>query len=171
MIRTTLPLVEVEQRLLPRAAAALERADRMLPDLIRHSLDPVAFRDRLPYVLDLLAAVSRLIDEESKGQRTNAFSEWWRREPIPRRADLFALRHAELKALKEHAAAHWDTVINAAAKDYPGGGVADGDTVSRVVWVWADGPFVDEQVAPVLQSYFVALKGSLERAEHLLGSG
>lgn len=141
----------------------------MLTDLIEHGLDPVAFRDRLPYVLDLLAGVGRLIDEESKGLRTRAFSEWWG-EPIPRRVELTALCHAELKALKAHASAQWDTVINASASDYPGGHIADGDTVSRVVWVWADGPFGNEQVAPVLQRYSLALREAVVRAEVLLSS-
>lgn len=37
-----------------------------------------------------------------------------------------------------------DTVINARAEDFPGSLVNDGDTVSTVVWYWADGLFVNE---------------------------
>lgn len=146
----------------------MERADRMLTDLIRHGTDSVAFRDRLPYVLDLLAGVSRAIDEGSRGSRTRDFSEWWSTEPIPRRGDFASLRNAELKALKQQTSAHWDVVINASAADYPGEMVSDGDTVTRVVWVWADGPFKDEQVVPVLQRYFLAVKAAVTTAEHLL---
>lgn len=160
--------MQAEPCRLPRTGDALGRADRMLTDLIRHGTDSVGFRDRLPYVLELLAGVSRAIDEESRGARTQRFSEWWSGEPIPHRQELYSLRHAELKALKGHTSARWDTVINARAKDFPGSLVNDGDTVSTVVWYWADGPFVNEQVLPVLQRYYLSLTQALKTAEALL---
>jgi hypothetical protein len=46
----------------------------MLDDLERHSHDTTNFRDRLPFVLDLLAGVTRTIDAESSGHRTPAFA-------------------------------------------------------------------------------------------------
>ncbi len=141
----------------------------MLTDLIQHAMHPVGFRDRLPYVLELLAGVSRALDEESRGRRTPPFSEWWASEPIPYRQELYSLRHAELKALKGHAAARWDTVVFARASDFPDMLVNDGDTVSRVVWYWADGPCVNEQVLPVLQRYYLSLTQAVDTAEALLG--
>jgi hypothetical protein len=59
----------------------------MLDDLERHSFDTTEFRDRIPYVLDLLAGVTRTIDDESRGHRTPQFvlggQEWtvWRGRP------------------------------------------------------------------------------------------
>jgi hypothetical protein len=48
----------------------------MLDDLESHKYDKTAFRDRLPYVLDLLAGVTRMIESESRGHRTPAFGAW-----------------------------------------------------------------------------------------------
>jgi hypothetical protein len=49
----------------------------MLDDLAHCSNNPVAFRDRIPYVLDLLAGVTRTIHAESSGHRTPEFAAWW----------------------------------------------------------------------------------------------
>lgn len=46
--------------------------------------------------------------------------------------------------------------------------VNDGDTVSSVVRYWADGPFINEQVLPVLQRYYLSLTQALKTAEALL---
>jgi hypothetical protein len=56
---------------------ALAWAQRMLHDLAGHGADSVDFRDRIPYVLDLLAGVTRTLDAESRGDRTARFSAWW----------------------------------------------------------------------------------------------
>jgi hypothetical protein len=55
----------------------------MLDDLGRHSLDLEALRDRLPYVLDLLAGVRRTIRAESRGRPTpTAMVTCWKWRPI-----------------------------------------------------------------------------------------
>ena len=75
------PIIAYMTALLEPAHAVLARAGRMLDDLRtaeRQPNNPYAFADRLPYVLDLLAGVTRLIDECSKGSRTPEFSQWWK---------------------------------------------------------------------------------------------
>lgn len=58
---------------LPLARQTLACAQRMLEDLSQAD-DEAGFRDRLPYVLDLLAGVTRCIESESKGSRTTQFA-------------------------------------------------------------------------------------------------
>lgn len=141
----------------------------MLTDLIKHYGDPVGFLDRLPYVLELLLGVSRKINEESKGRRTQAFEEWWGSEPLELRRDIERLRHAELKALRQHATEHTETRTNVSAADYPAEWrIGDGDTFSSVMWFWSDGPFAGEHVPGALQRHLVDLRLALSKAETLL---
>ena len=88
---------------LPLARQTLSRAQRMLDDLNRHVDDEVAFRDRLPYVLDLLAGVTRCIDSESKGHRTSQFGSWWKATDRTARDAIQELRNAELKRAESRA--------------------------------------------------------------------
>lgn len=65
----------------------------MLDDLARHAPDPVALRDRLPYVLDLLLSVTRTINDERRGQQTPEFANWW--ADVDRSADAGDPTNAE----------------------------------------------------------------------------
>ena len=60
-----------------RSKKALERASRMLDDLKGRSVSVVAFRERIPYVLDPLAGVTRVVSKATKGHRTQALAYWW----------------------------------------------------------------------------------------------
>ncbi|MCW2932771.1 MAG: hypothetical protein JWM19_3733 [Actinomycetia bacterium] len=82
---------------LPLARQALSRAQRMLDDLNRHVGDEVAFRDRLPGVLDLLAGVTRRTGSESKGHRASQFGSWRKATDRTARDAIQELRNAELK--------------------------------------------------------------------------
>ena len=75
----------------------------MLAELSRHAGDEVDFRDRLPYVLDLLAGVTRCIDSESKGHRTTHFATWWSTTDRTMRNVIQELRNAELKRAESRA--------------------------------------------------------------------
>ncbi len=106
-------------RPLPRAAAQIDRADRMLGLLVSLGADWLRFRDLLPYVLELLLSGSRMIQEESRSRRTAAFAPWWDAEPLANRHNIEQLRHAELKQGKAHTSAEWATVTNASPEDFP----------------------------------------------------
>ncbi len=155
-------------RPLPRAAAQVDRADRMLSLLVSLKTDWLRFRDLLPYVLELLLSGSRMIQEESKSKRTAAFAGWWDAEPLVDRHKIEELRHAELKQGKAHTSAEWKSVINASPEDFPTMPIAQGDTVSTAVWFWEDGPFAGQQVPPTLETYLASLRSVLAEAERLL---
>lgn len=153
---------------LPRAGEQIERASRVLGLLVRAGADETQFRDLLPYVLELLLSGTRMIHEESKGKRTAAFSRWWAGEPLPDRGKIEQLRHAELKKGRTHAESQWKTQVNAQPDDFPGLPIAEGDTVTTVVWFWKDGPFARQQVMATLQTYLVQLRAVYAEAERLL---
>jgi len=84
----------------------------MLDDLARHSADVDALRDRLPYVLDLLSGVTRVIDAESRGRRSTVFSAWWNTVDRSAQEAIQEMRNAELKRLESRTttddAQHYD---------------------------------------------------------------
>lgn len=55
------------------------------------------YADFIPYALDRLDHVWRMIERESKGKRTAAFASWWGEQYTPSRKMLKDLRNAELK--------------------------------------------------------------------------
>jgi hypothetical protein len=137
-----------------RSREALARAERMLDDLSRHSHDSVAFRDRLPYVLDLMAGVTRTIHSESSGSRTPAFGSWWASVDRSRQTDIQEMRNAELKELISRTAARYETEINVLAANYPDLRVNDGDTVTRVRWLFEGGAHQGQPVVKTLREYW-----------------
>jgi hypothetical protein len=104
---------------LSRSREALDRARRMLDDLAHHRGSTVAFRDRIPYVLDLLAGVTRTIAKESSGHRTQQFAYWWATADRSAQQAIEEMRHAELKGLESRTAARINTEINVRAADHP----------------------------------------------------
>lgn len=155
---------------LSRSRAALARAGRMLDDLSQHSHDSVAFRDRIPYVLDLLAGVTRTIDAESRGSRTPAFGLWWASFDRSAQAAIQEMRNAELKELTSRTAAHYKTEINVAAVDYPDLRVNDGDTVTRVNWAFEGGVHDGQPVIKTLRDYWSEVRVLISEAELRLDS-
>jgi hypothetical protein len=85
---------------LPLARQTLSRARRMLDDLGDHAEDKVGFQDRVPYVLDLLAGVTRCVNDESKGCRTSQFASWWQATDRRVQSAIQDLRNAELKRVE-----------------------------------------------------------------------
>ncbi len=164
-----MPHAEQAPRQLPRAAAQIERARRMLGLLVRYHGDELLFPDLLAYVLELLLSVSRMIQEESKGRRTATFADWWDSEPLADRQKIEHLRHAELKRGEVHSAPRVTTVVNAQPADFPDLLVNVGDSVSTMTWFWQDGPFAQEQVMATVQTYLAELQVAHAKAERLLG--
>jgi hypothetical protein len=142
----------------------------MLDDLARHSADVDALRDRLPYVLDLLSGVTRMIDTESRGRRTPAFSTWW--DAVDRSAQqaIQEMRNAELKRLESPTTLSATTKTTVRAADYPDLRVADGDTVTRITWVFDGGELHGRPVFETLRDYLQRVIVLVEEAEQRLGS-
>ncbi len=82
------------------AAEAWRRAARMIDDLGAGAQDRHAVNDRLPYVLDLLAGVTRTINKYPGSQRPEAFTLWWKTLRPAHHEELTQLRHAALKGLE-----------------------------------------------------------------------
>jgi hypothetical protein len=163
-----------ESLYLPGAATALARARRRLTILRACEYDETKFRDELPYVLDLLSAVTGNINEESegKGRRTVAFSQWWFSLSVQLRQEIKDLRNAELRRFESRTARHIDVVVNALAKDFtgrPGQPVNDGDTVTTVTWCFNGGTLDGYPVLPTLQKYLDDLVPILAEAEKRMG--
>ena len=159
---------------LPFARQTLGRAERMLDDLSRHADDEVAFRDRLPYVLDLLAGVTRCVNDESKGHRTGQFAAWWQKADRTAQAAIQELRNAELKRAESRAMAQVKVELT------PPGPRPVSMTVQELVanqfsivvstqWRFTSGDFDGKPVLPVLAEYWNEVSGILTEAENLLG--
>jgi hypothetical protein len=155
---------------LPRSREALGRAQRMLDDLARHSADVDALRDRLPYVLDLLSGVTRVIDAESRGHRSTVFSAWWNTVDRSAQGAIQEMRNAELKRLESRTTLSTTTKTAVRAIDYPDLRVADGDTVTRITWVFDGGGLHGRPVFETLRDYLQRVIVLVEEAEQRLGS-
>lgn len=153
---------------LPRSREALERARRMLDDLARHSANTIAFRDRIPYVLDLLAGVTRTISRESSGHRTQAFADWWSTADRSSQQAMEEMRHAELKGLESRTAASINVEINVRAADHPDRNLNDGDTLTTIDWLFKGGTFDDKPVLPTLHDYLRQVGNLVDEAERKL---
>jgi hypothetical protein len=141
----------------------------MLDDLERHSHNPVAFRDRIPYVLDLLAGVTRTIHAESSGHRTPEFADWWGAVDRSAQQSIHEMRNAELKELRSLTKAQIHTVTGVSAADYPDLRVNDGDTVTRVTWVFNGGALHGQPVLKTLRDYLQQVSKLVGEAERKLG--
>jgi hypothetical protein len=141
----------------------------MLDDLERHSSDTTAFRDRFPYVLDLLAGVTRTIDTESSGHRIPAFAAWW--EAVDRSAQqtIQEMRNVELKDLVSRTAAHIEVEIGVSAANYPNLRANDGDTVMTISWAFDGGALHGQPVLKTLRDYLQQVGELVEEAERKLG--
>ncbi|GLX09427.1 hypothetical protein [Microbispora sp. NBRC 16548] len=160
---------------LPRAHESLARGGRMLDDLKIHTQDEVAFRDRLPYVLDLLAGVTRSIDDESKGQRSNKFSAWWNGIDRSMQKEITELRHSELKRIESRTEVRVN--VDLATPTPPSEPIKT--TVEELTanaihihvsleWRFKGGAFDDKQVIDTLQAYWCTARDILAKAEELL---
>lgn len=91
---------------LPRSRESLSRFGEGLQRLRDAEADPATFRFILPLVLDQASAVTRTIDGESKGRRTQAFATWWKAADRAERDAIQELRNGELKEQQRRAGRH-----------------------------------------------------------------
>lgn len=165
------------------ARQTLGRAQRMLDDLSRHADDEVAFRDRLPYVLDLLAGITRCINDESKGHRTSQFAAWWQTADRTTQAAIQELRNAELKRAESRTKPQVKVEVTPRGPRPPVSMTVE-DPVSMTVqdlvsnqfsldvstdWRFTDGDLDGKPVVPALAEYWNQVSGVLAEAETLLG--
>jgi hypothetical protein len=141
----------------------------MLADLERHSNDTTNFRDRLPFVLDLLAGATRTIDAESTGHRTPAFAAWWGSVDRSAQQTIQEMRNAELKDLVPRTSAHIEVEIGVSAANYPDLRANDGDTVTRISWAFNEGPLHGQPVLKTLHDYLQQVGELVGEAEGMLG--
>jgi hypothetical protein len=137
----------------------------MLDDLERHSHDTTDFRDRLPYVLDLLAGVTRTIDTESSGHGTSVFAAWWGAVGCSAQQTIQEMRNAELKELVSRTAAHIEVEIGVSTGNYPGLRANDGDTVTRISWAFNGGALHGQPVLKTLREYLQQVSELVGEAE------
>jgi hypothetical protein len=137
----------------------------MLDDLQGHTLSSIAFHDRIPYVLDLLAGVTRTIDDESRGHRTAQFSSWWMEVDRSIQKSIQDMRNAELKKLIPLTTPRLESLTNVSVADYPGTSVNDGDTLVKINWLFKGGTFHGQPVIDTLREYLQHLGELLREAE------
>jgi hypothetical protein len=151
---------------LPKSRAALARARRVLQEVTR-LLDTTWLEDQIPYLLELAAGVTRMINEETKGRRTPAFGAWWARVDRSAQREIQEMRNAELKELVSRTQADMRTFTNVRAADYRNAPVNDGDTVVIFTWVFVGGQFHGQDVRRTLENYLDRAEQLIEEAERL----
>jgi hypothetical protein len=164
------------------ARQTLARGQRMLADLSSHADDDTDFRDRLPYVLDLLAGVTRCINDESKGHRSSAFGTWWKSTDRTTQAAIQELRTAELKRVESRAKQEIRVeMLDLDGKPIPADVLAKGVRMNTqsltesqfaisvsTEWRFDGGDLDGRLVLPALFAYWNEVGGLLTQAEKLL---
>src|SRR4051812_27726138 len=157
-----------ENQRLPTAAQALARAQRSFDDLVRHQHNTLDFRDKFPYVLELLIRVSALIDKESRGQRTPGFSTWWPTAAVRFKDEITAARNAELKEYESLTGADVQVVITERSGTVPDDAVPVDGPVVTVAWRFVGGPLDKQPVLPLLGQFLTDVGQLLQDAEDYL---
>ena len=141
----------------------------MLDELAGYALESIAFRDRIPYVLDLLDGVARTIHSESRDHRTAEFTAWWDTVDRSAQQSIHEMRNAELKGLVTRTAAHYEVYVGVSAADYPDvPTINDGDTVTRVTWEFHGGALHAKPVLETLRGYLKHAAELVDEAERKL---
>jgi hypothetical protein len=87
---------------LPKTRAALAAAEREYAALVALKDDPNAFREKFPATIAAIDVVTSRLHKETKGSRTDAFGEWWKRqENDPDFNQIHAARNLEFKEGEE----------------------------------------------------------------------
>ncbi|MEU7894233.1 hypothetical protein AB0B45_15395 [Nonomuraea sp. NPDC049152] len=145
----------------------------MLDDLSGRVENEVAFRDLLPYVLDLLAGVTRCIDDESKGCRTSQFASWWHTADRRMQKAIQDLRNAELKRVESRTKPRVRVEMTS-PNPKPAAMTVEKLTANQVhidvsiEWQFIGGDLDGKQVLPALNEYWHEVGVILTKAETLL---
>lgn len=78
------------------------------------------------------------------------------------------MRNAELKRLESRTTLDSTTQTSVRAADYPDLAVADGDTVTRVSWIFNGGAFDGQPVFGTLRTYLRKTADLLDQADQRL---
>jgi hypothetical protein len=154
---------------LSRSREALARARRRLAEVADRTFDTTWREDQIPYLLELADGVTRMINEETKGQRTPTFGMWWANQDRSAQQAIHEMRTAELKRLESRTHAGASSWTNVRSADYPNLRVNDGDTVTKFTWIFVGGEFQGQEVLPVLRTYLEHTERLIEEAERKLG--
>jgi hypothetical protein len=175
--------------ILPLARTALEQAQRVIRQLPHKESSREDYRDHVPYALDRLDNVWRMIDKDSRGKRTRTFASWWQEERNhPNRNAVKILRNVELKdnhqttkaemLFKGQHTLHVDehsrmTMLREDAAEVPrrpDGGLDGGDMILQEVrWEFAVPDLEGESVQAILETVYTDLaERVLPTAERLL---
>jgi hypothetical protein len=157
-----------ERQRLPKATQLLGRAQRAFDELAELQHNTVDFRDKFPYVLELLIRVSALIHEQSKGQRTSAFSTWWPNAAVRFKDEITAARNAELKEYESVTRADVHVAVTDWVGTAPSDAVPAGGPVITVAWRFVGGPLHDQEVLPLLRHFLNDTGQLLQDAEDYL---
>ena len=163
----TLPPVKLD-----RARESLERAGRLVNALADKEDDATAFRDAVPYAVEQLDVVTSLIDKDSRGHRTPAFSAWWNGQH-PLKDALHELRNAEVKEQEKRTGRN-ATIQVGTVGTVVGVGNLPPKPESQpprgwMYWTFTSGGFVNQEVLPTLRDYYDRLlNNAIPTAERLL---
>ncbi len=78
------------------------------------------------------------------------------------------MRNAELKKLRPQTAIHLDVQVAVRAADYPDLRVNDGDSLTRIRWLFSGGAFDGQPVMETLRLYLQEVGDLLGEAERRL---
>jgi hypothetical protein len=144
----------------------------MMVDLERYVDDDVGFEDRLPYVLDLLAGITRSIDEETRGHRSTQFASWWTTTDRSMQQAITELRHAELKRVESRTKKRTRIEISGPLKTVvmtiEGLTANQLSIVARTEWEFVGGDLDGKPVLGELKAYLVVAEAMAAKAEALL---
>lgn len=167
---------------MPRARKALSLAEFGLEKLTRSQDDEQEFRFLVPYVLDLAAAVTRIVDYETKGSRTPSFASWWFAVDRNLTKAITDLRNAELKRQEQQTSRHIEVTVSSSLlfTDQISGIVLEPDGEVRPVrgtpeahahveqplagfsasheWVFRGGPLEGRSVTGTIEEHLLGLR-------------
>lgn len=162
-----------------KARAALARAERMFAELTGIVGDTVAFQDHVPYVLDLLLSVTRVMHDDLNKQPENRV--WWDAQKDGLWRELSDLRHAELKRLDRRTELNMKSYTRQILTDDDlrdiqidlghGRSMAKGDTVSWAVgsaWFFVGDSLDSRPVLAIMRHYLDLLPQIVVEAERRL---
>jgi len=101
---------------LERSRTALRQAIQAVEELRAAKDDSDLFRDRFPFAVAAVQRVGSMIDEETEGQRTSQFGDWWKKTKVdPFYIFMRDVRNAEFKRGESRQAAHHQVTLSDSA--------------------------------------------------------
>ncbi len=169
---------------LPRARKALNQALARFANLEGDANDPEAFRDNFVDCCAMIRRVGSILDHETVGHRTAAFSEFWRETgEDPRFEFVSDVRNAEFKRGEDRKRALHQLQLNAtgvgqvslvmevirqgevaeryAYSDPPKPAQSPPESVRSVTWFFTGGTYDGQEVLGFLRAYLQWLQDTI----------